>query len=139
VSTQQDRQISSRIRAGGATRVGYDAFATTNGTAVVLRAYRGEPEAIDFIPSRIPAVAGLLAVERSEVESLAFVQVVCRWNGEPFMIVGVGGEFADVFYIGERGEWACQQPGLIRSGKLETHGRLRLSDLPDIHEIVNPM
>ena len=113
--------------------------ATANGGKVILRSYRGEPDAPEFTPARIPTVAGIRVVDRSELESLAFVNTVCLWRGEPFMIVGIDGEFADVFYTGERGEWACQQPGLVRTGKLETHGRLVLSEVSEIHEIVNPL
>lgn len=118
---------------------GREFHATTAGTTVILRTYVGEPDAADFLPSRIPSVSGIRGVERAELENLSYAKVVCRWRGEPFMIVGIAGDQADVFYIGERGEWAAQQPGLIRTGKLETHGRLPLGDLSDIHELVNPI
>jgi hypothetical protein len=78
-------------------------------------------------------------VQRSELESFSFVRTVCRWRGEPFVVVGVDGEFLHVFYVGSRGEWAVHQPGMVRTGKLETHGRLHISEADEIFEFVDPL
>ncbi len=78
-------------------------------------------------------------MQRSELEQLSFVRTVCNWQGEPFAIVGVAGQFINVFYVGSRGEWAVQQPGMVRTGKLETHGRLELSEVDGIYEFVDPL
>lgn len=118
---------------------GREFHATTGGPKVILRSYLGEPEAEGFTPSRIPGVQGIRAVDRNELEKLSYVSSVCRWQDEPFMIVGVQGDVANVFYTGENGEWAFQQPGMVRTGKLETHGQLRLSEVSDVHELVNPL
>jgi hypothetical protein len=99
----------------------------------------GEPETVGFSQSAIPSVQGIRMVERSELECLIFVKTVCRWQAEPFLIVGLEGDFIDVFYVGERGEWAVQQPDMIRTGKLETHGRLPISDVNEIYEFVDPI
>jgi hypothetical protein len=118
---------------------GREYHATNKGTKVVLRSYHGEPEAVGFSQSAIPLVQGIRMVERSELERLIFVKTVCRWQAEPFVIVGLEGDFIGVFYVGERGEWAVQQPGMIRTGKLETHGRLPISDVDEIYEFVDPI
>lgn len=118
---------------------GREYHATTQGADVVLRSYQGEPESVDFTPSRIPAIHGIRAVPRSALEQLTFVRTVCRWQGEPFVIVATEGEVVYVFYIGTHGEWAVQQPGMVRTGKLETHGALRISDVDEIREFVDPL
>lgn len=130
-----------RPRATGyyAKFIGREYHATVKESNVILRSYHGEPEAIDFKPSRIPAVQGIRVVPRSELEQLSFVRTVCRWQGEPFVIVGVGPGYVDVFYTGSRGEWVVQQPGIIRTGKLEAHGRLPSSEVSDIYEFVDPL
>lgn len=130
-----------RPRATGyyAKYVGREYHATVKEGDVILRSYRGEPEVIDFAPSRIPAVQGIKIVPRSELEQLSFVRTVCRWQGEPFVIVGVGPGYVDVFYTGSRGEWVVQQPGIIRTGKLEAHGRLPSAEVSDIYEFVDPL
>jgi len=110
-----------------------------DGATVTLRSYRGEPQAEEFQPSQIPSVQGILTVQRSELEELAFVRTVCRWQGEPFVVVGADDQTLYVFYTGNRGEWMSQQPGMVRTGKLETHGRLRISDVTDIYEFVDPL
>lgn len=106
---------------------------------VILRSFRGEPELTDFTPSRIPTVQGIRTVPRMKLEKLSFVRTVCRWEGEPFMIVGVDDEYVNVFYIGSRGEWIVQQPGIVRTGKLDAHGRLPFAEIADIYEIVDPL
>jgi hypothetical protein len=122
-----------------ATFQGREYHATVKDSDVILRSYRGEPEVLDFIPSRIAAVQGIRTVPRSELEKLSFVRTVCRWKGEPFMVVGVGDGYVDVFYIGSRGEWIVQQPGIVRTGKLEAHGRLQFAEITDIYEFVDPL
>lgn len=129
-----------RPRATGyyATYRGREYHATTgDGPNVVLRSYRGEPVADDFETSKIPWVQGIRTVQRSELEKLAFVKTVCQWQGEPFTVVGVDDQTLYVFYVGNRGEWMAQQPGMVRTGKLETHGRLHISEVTDIYEFVD--
>jgi hypothetical protein len=130
-----------RPRATGyyATFRGREYHATTRGADVVLRSYTGEPTPADFKPSRIPGVGGILVVERSELEALSFVRTVCQWRSEPFVIVGVDADSVYVFYAGSRGEWMVQQPGMVRTGKLETHGCLALSEVGDVYEFVDPL
>jgi hypothetical protein len=118
---------------------GREYHAVPHGTNVILRSYHGEPAAADFRPSRIPSVQGIRVAQRSELEKLSFVRAMCRWREEPFLIVGVDGENLSVFYVGERGEWIVQQPGMVRTGKLETHGRLRISDVDEMYEFVDPL
>lgn len=130
-----------RPRATGyyALFLGREYHATTHGADVILRSYQGESTAADFTPSLIPIVQAIRRVHRSEIERLSFVRSVCRWKGEPFLIVGVEGEFLNVFYTGTRGEWAVRQPGMVRTGKLEVHGRLQSSDAAEIYEFVDPV
>jgi hypothetical protein len=130
-----------RPRATGhyATFLGREYHATTQGPNVILRSYRGEPAAVDFSPSRIPLVQGIRTVQRSDLEQLSFVRTVCRWRGEAFVVVGVDDQLLYVFYIGNRGEWIVQQPGMVRTGKLETHGRIRISDVEEVVEFVDPL
>ncbi|WKG03654.1 hypothetical protein [Mycolicibacterium sp. HK-90] len=130
-----------RPRATGyyALFLGREYHATIHGSDVILRSYRGEPEAAGLIPSRIPIVQGIRQVKRSTLEHLSFVRTVCRWKGEPFLIVGVEGELLNVFYTGNRGEWAVRQPGMVRTGKLECHGRLLISDVEEVYEFVDPL
>jgi len=109
-----------------------------DGTSVILRSYRGEPPAEGFRPSRIPSVQSILPVERFELDELTFVRTVCRWQGEPFTVVGVDEQTLYVFYTGNRGEWMAHQPGMVRTGKLETHGSLHISQVTDVFELVNP-
>lgn len=113
--------------------------AVGDGSTIILRSYRGEPEAVGFRPSRIPSVQGILPVERSELEQLTFVRTVCRWQGEPFVVVGVDDQTVYVFYTGSRGEWMARQPGMVRTGKLETHGALNISQVTDVFEFVDPL
>lgn len=133
--------ILSRPRATGyyALFSGREYHATVKDPNVILRSYRGEPEAVGFSPSRIPSVEGIRTVPRSDLEQLTFVRTVCRWQDEPFLIVGIGGGYVDVFYTGSRGEWIVQQPGMVRTGKLEAHGRLPTSEIVDIYEFVDPL
>jgi hypothetical protein len=130
-----------RPRATGhyAKFLGREYHATISAANVVLRSYNGEPATVDFTPSRIPSVQAIRVVQRSELEQLSFVRTVCRWMGEPFVIVGVEGEFLYVFYVGNRGEWVVHQPGMVRTGKLETHGRLQISEVSEIYEFVDPL
>lgn len=130
-----------RPRATGfyATFRGREYHAVAKGADVVLRSYTGEPVAEGFKPSRIPGVEGILVVERSDLDELSFVRSVCQWRSEPFVIVGVDGESAHVFYVGSRGEWVVQQPGMVRTGKLETHGHLPLSEIDQVYEFVDPL
>jgi len=130
-----------RPRATGyyATFVGREYQASTQGPNVILRSYNGEPPPVDFVPSRIPSVQGTRTVQRSELENLVFVRTVCRWQGEPFTVVGAEEQILYVFYTGDRGEWVVQQPGMVRTGKLETHGRLKIDDVDEIYEFVDPL
>ncbi|MCV7065247.1 hypothetical protein H7H51_05175 [Mycolicibacterium farcinogenes] len=130
-----------RPRATGyyAVFLGREYHATVHGEDVILRSYGGEPEPVDFMPSRIPMVQGIRRVQRAELERLSFVRTVCRWKEEPFVVVGVEGEELNVFYTGGRGEWAARQSGLVRTGKLETHGRLHISDVDELYELVDPI
>ena len=118
---------------------GREFHAAVQGANVILRSYRGEPAALDFAPSRIPLVQGVRVVVRSSLDRLHFVRTVCRWRSEPFLIVGVDGQTIHVFYLGARGDWASQQPGMVRTGKLETHGSLQLREVEDIVEFVDPL
>jgi hypothetical protein len=130
-----------RPRATGyyATLLGREYHATTQGSDVILRSYNGEPPPVDFLPSRITSVQGIRTVQRSDLENLSFVRTVCRWQGEPFTVVGVDDQLLYVLYTGERGEWIVQQPGMVRTGKLETHGRLEISQVDEIYEFVDPL
>lgn len=130
-----------RPRATGhyATFHGREFHATTQGPTVILRSYRGEALPDDFSPSRIPLVEGIRTVQRSELEKISFVRTVCKWRGEPFVVVGVDGPVLNVFYVGNRGEWMSQQPGMTRTGKLEVHGRVGVSDVEEIFEFVDPL
>lgn len=130
-----------RPRATGyyALFLGREYHATTKGSEVILRAYHGEPPVAGFGPSRIPSVQGIRTVQRSELEQLTFVRTVCRWHGEPFVVVGVDGDLLHVFYVGNRGEWAVGQPGMVRTGKLETHGRLQIVEVDETYEFVDPV
>jgi hypothetical protein len=118
---------------------GREFHATTQGPTVILRSYRGEEPPDGLSPSRIPLVQGILAVQRSELEKLSFVRTVCKWRAEPFVVVGVDGPVLNVFYVGNRGEWMSQQPGMTRTGKLEVHGRAEVSDVEEILEFVDPL
>lgn len=131
----------NRPRATGhyATFLGREYHATVHGENVILRSYHGEPAPIDFSPSRIPSVQGIRVVQRSELEQLSFVRSVCQWRGEPFVVVGVESQSLYVFYVGSRGEWIVQQPGMVRTGKLETHGRLQISQVDEMFEFVDPL
>lgn len=130
-----------RPRATGyyATFLGREYHATTTGPNVILRAYHGEPPPVDFSPSRIPSVQGIRTIQRSEIENLSFVRTVCRWLGEPFTVVGAEEQILHVLYTGDRGEWIVQQPGMVRTGKLETHGRLQIGQVDEIYEFVDPL
>lgn len=131
----------NRPRATGyyATFAGREYHATVKDPNVILRSYRGEPEAVGFSHSRIPAVQGIRIVPRSDLQQLTFVRTVCRWKDEPFMIVGIEDGYVDVFYTGSRGEWIVQQPGIVRTGKLEAHGRLPRPEIVDVYEFVDPL
>lgn len=113
--------------------------ATTSGANVVLRAYEGEDVPDGFTPSAIPTVAGIRTVARSAVEKLVYVKSMCKWQGEPFSIVAVDATFLYVFYLGEKGDWMVGQPGMYRTGKLETCGYLEPSVCDEIVEFVNPV
>lgn len=130
-----------RPRATGyyATFLGREYHATTRGSDVILRSYDGEPVVVDFSPSRIPSIQGIRPVQRSELDKLSFVRTVCRWNAEPFLVVGVKDALLYVLYTGDRGEWMCQQPGMVRTGKLETHGLIDISDVDEIFEFIDPI
>lgn len=130
-----------RPRATGyyATFLGREYHATTQGPNVILRSYNGEPAPVDFSPSRIPSVQGTRTVQRSDLESLSFVRTVCRWQGEPFTVVGAQEQILYVLYTGDRGEWIVQQPGMVRTGKLETHGRLEVRQVDALYEFVDPL
>ena len=130
-----------RPRATGyyATFLGREYHATTQGPNVILRSYKDEPPPVDFSPSRIPSVQGIRTVQRSELENLSFVRTVCRWQGEPFTVVGAEEQILYVLYTGDHGEWIVQQPGMVRTGKLETHGRLQIGQVDEIYEFVDPL
>jgi hypothetical protein len=118
---------------------GREYHAAVHGADVILRSYRDEPAPVDFGPSRIPLVQGVRTVARSTLDKLHFVRTVCSWRTEPFLVVGVDGQTLQVFYLGNQGDWACRQPGMVRTGKLETHGRLPITEVDDIVEFVNPL
>jgi hypothetical protein len=118
---------------------GREFHAAVHGADVILRSYRGEPAPLDFAPSRIPLVQGVRIVARSSLEKLHFVRTLCSWRSEPFLVVGVDGQMIHVFYLGTRGDWACRQPGMARTGKLETYGRIPLREVDDIVEFVDPL
>ena len=130
-----------RPRASGfyATFEGREFHATTSGPSVVLRAYEGESLPPGFGPSAIPAVAGTRVVSRSALDELVYVKSLCTWQNEPFSIVHVDRNLLYVFYIGERGDWVCNQPGMYRTGKLETSGYIDKSACTEIVEFVNPI
>jgi len=109
------------------------------GEKAILRSFLGEPEAHGFSSSKIASVQGICSVARIDLESLSFVRALCKWRGEPFVIVGVEGGLLSTFYIGERGEWMSSQPGIMRTGKLECYGRFDLVDVDEIIEFVDPL
>jgi hypothetical protein len=130
-----------RPRATGfyATFEGREYHATTSDANVVLRVYDGEDVPAGFSTSAIPTVAAIKTVARAAVEKLVYVKSMCKWQGEPFSIVAVDGTFLYVFYLGEKGDWMVGQPGMYRTGKLETCGYLEPSACDEIVEFVNPI
>ena len=141
VRHEADDVTLPRPRATGyyATYAGREYHASVKGPNVMLRSYLGEPTAVGFSPSRIPRVQGIQSIERSQLDRLDFVRTVCRWNGEQLVVLGVDVDMLDVFYVGTRGEWMSQQPGMVRTGKLETHGRLLRADVDELIEFVDPL
>jgi hypothetical protein len=133
--------VIERPRATGfyATYEDREYHATTAGPDIVLRVYEGDHVPTGFTASRIPTVAGIRTVPRSALEKLAYVKSMCKWQGEPFSILAVDGQLLYVFYLGEKGEWMCGQPGMYRTGKLETCGYLEASACDEIVEFVNPI
>lgn len=131
-----------RPRATGyyATFMGREFHATTTRSEmVVLRSYRDELTTPDFSASRIPMVQGIRVVRRAELENLSFVRTVCTWQREPFVVVGVDASLLYVLYTGARGEWVTEQPGMVRTGKLEAHGRLDRAQVDEVYEFVDPL
>jgi hypothetical protein len=130
-----------RPRATGfyATLEGREFHATTSGENVVLRVYQGEDVPEGFSASAIPTVAGIRIVARASLDQLVYVKSMCKWQGEPFSIVAMDGAFLFVFYLGEKGDWMVGQPGMYRTGKLETCGYLEPSACDEIVEFVNPI
>lgn len=95
-----------------------------------------DPLPAGFSVSSYEWVRGEKLVPLSDITSLVRVETTCVWRGHHFRVGIISGGAADMFYLGKMFDEVSDLPGMERPDKYEVLGRVPVSELTDVTEVV---
>jgi hypothetical protein len=96
-----------------------------------------DPLPLGFKPSSMDWIRGEAFVPMTDIERLQRARTTCTWRGHPFEVGIIVGDLANVSYLGKDFDAVGGLPGLWRPDKFEVMGRVPVSDLTDVEQLID--